>query len=375
MNVRELYRETILFKNPDKIPLALGGPRESTIKAWRKQGLPEGVLYTDVIADILGISKKAFLRRDGINVSFKMIPEFEQIILEHKNGHYIIRDWMGAITEISDQYDESYLCMAKDFVTRKWHKFPIETREDWKEMKSRFNPDTPERFAKDFQINCKSWKDRENAIMLTFNGIFWQLREWCGFENLCIFMAEDPNLIHEMADFWSEFVTSMLKKTLPHIAPDCVMINEDMAYKAHSMISPHMTREFIQSAYKKWIPLIKNDGCPIIELDSDGCVDVLIPIWIESGINCCSPIEVAAYCDILDYRKKYGKNMAFMQGIDKRIIAKGGRELEEHVMKIVPAMFKEGGYIPGCDHGVPPDISWQNFIEFSRLIAKLSGWL
>ena len=53
----------------------------------------------------------------------------------------------------------------------------------------------------------------------------------------------------------------------------------------------------------------------------------------------------------------------------------GGRELEEHVMKIVPAMFKEGGYIPGCDHGVPPDISWQNFIEFSRLIAKLSGWL
>ena len=173
MNIRELYRETILFGNPDKIPLALGGPRESTMKVWRKQGLPEGVHYTDAIADILRISNKAFLKRDGINVSFKMLPEFEQIILEHKNGHYIIRDWMGAITEISDQYDESYLCTAKDFVTRKWHKFPVETREDWEAMKSRFNPDTPERFSKDFLQNCSSWKHRENAMMLTFNGIFW----------------------------------------------------------------------------------------------------------------------------------------------------------------------------------------------------------
>lgn len=36
-------------------------------------------------------------------------------------------------------------------------------------------------------------------------------------------------------------------------------------------------------------------------------------------------------------------------------------------------ILKEGGFIPSCDHGVPSDISWQNFVEYSRLLAKLTG--
>jgi len=64
-----------------------------------------------------------------------------------------------------------------------------------------------------------------------------------------------------------------------------------------------------------------------------------------------------------------------MQGMDKRLMAKGGKELEDHIMGIVPKMFEKGGFIPGCDHGVPPDISWQNYVEFTRQLAKLSGWI
>jgi hypothetical protein len=56
-------------------------------------------------------------------------------------------------------------------------------------------------------------------------------------------------------------------------------------------------------------------------------------------------------------------------------MARGGKELETHVMQIVPALFADGGYIPGCDHGVPPDISWQNYLDFTRMLAQLSGWL
>lgn len=375
MNARERYVETILFGNPDKIPLSPGGPRESTLAAWRKQGLPEGADYLDSALEILGISKSAGLREHGLGVSFKMIPEFETQILEHKEGHYVIRDWMGAITEIADTFDETYLRSAKDFVTRKWHKFPVESREDWEEMKKRFDPSTPGRFAETFVQEGEKAKASDRILTLFFNGVFWQLREWCGFENLCILMAEDPDFVHEMAEFWGNFVLEMLGKALPAICPDRVFISEDMAYKAHSMISPAMTREFILPQYLKWMPVVKKNGCPVVELDSDGYIEELIPIWIDAGINCCSPLEVAAYCDILKYREMFGKKMAYMQGLDKRIMARGGKELEEHVMSIVPAMFKDGGFIPGCDHGVPPDISWKNYIEVTKLLAKLSGWL
>ena len=126
--------------------------------------------------------------------------------------------------------------------------------------------------------------------------------------------------------------------------------------------------------YQLWVPLIKQAGCPVIELDSDGCIDELIPLWIEAGINCCSPAEVAAGCDIKAYRDRFGRHMAYMQGIDKRLIAEGGQALTDHIMDIVPYMFAEGGYIPGCDHGVPPDISWENYLELIRILARLSGW-
>lgn len=375
MTRRDRYVETLAFGSPDKIPLSPGHPRQSTLAEWIKQGFPEGCDPMDAVLDTIGVDPDAALKMNFIDVSFKMVPEFDVRILEHKNGHYIISDWMGAVTEISDIYDESYLRAAKDFVTRKWHKFPVETREDWEEMKARFDPDDPKRKGIDLAEKAKLSKEEDIILSLYFNGVFWQLREWCGFENLCILMIEDPEFVHEMTKFWGDFVLSVLKNTLKIAVPDRVFISEDMAFKAHSMISPDMTREFIIPEYKKWVPEIRKSGCRIIELDSDGYIDDLIPLWIGSGINCCSPIEVAAHCDILKYRKLYGKDMAYVQGIDKRIMAKGGSELTDHVMSIVPEMYKTGGYIPGCDHGVPPDISWKNYIEFTRLLAKLSGWL
>ena len=67
--------------------------------------------------------------------------------------------------------------------------------------------------------------------------------------------------------------------------------------------------------------------------------------------------------------------MAYHGGVDKRAIAAGGQAMTDEVMRVVPPLFEEGGYIPGCDHGVPPDISWPNFVEYTRLLAQLTGWL
>jgi len=376
MTQRERYLETLLFGNPDKIPFSPGGPRESTLANWHKQGLPKGANYYRTLLDILGIEpEKVKGPVYGLGVSFRMIPTFEEKVLEHKDGHYIVRDWMGAITEISDKYDYTYIRSAKDFVTRKWHKFPVESREDWEEMKKRYNPDTPGRHPKDLKERCKAMKGRDYVVSFRFNGPFWQLREWLGLENLCMMMLEDPGFIEEMISYWTDFVSKTMAPILENVAVDSVGISEDMAYKAHSMISPAMVRRFLLPAYNRWIPEIKASGCPIVDMDSDGYVGELIPIWLEAGINVCDPIEVAAGNDLVEYRQIHGKKMAYRGGIDKRSIAKGGEVIKNEVMRVVPPLLEDGGYIPGCDHGVPHDISWQNFIEYSRLLAELTGWI
>ena len=375
MDARERYRATILFGRPDKIPFCPGLPRESTLRAWRQQGLLHGVDYYDALRDKLGMEPEPKPELLDIGVSFRMIPEFQEKTLDHRDDHYIIQDWMGAIVEISDRYDYTYLRDPKDFVTRKWHKFPVETREDWESMKWRYDPSEPERYADDFLDRCRVLHNGDHVIGFQFNGPFWQLREWCGFENLCILFLDDPEFVHEMIDFWTDFVSQTMTPTLQNIEVDRVGISEDMAFKGHSMISPAMTREFLLPTYKRWVSEIKASGCPIVDMDSDGYVGELIPIWIEAGINCCDPVEVAAENDIVRFRKRFGTQMAYTGGIDKRAIAAGGEVMRAEVMRVVPPLLADGGFIPGCDHGVPSDISWQSFLDYSRLIAELTGWL
>ena len=188
-------------------------------------------------------------------------------------------------------------------------------------------------------------------------------------------MMDDPDLVREMCLFWADFVRETFLPVIQNVDLDLVGLSEDMAFKAHSMISPAMVREFLMPVYERWIPDIKGSGCPIVWMDSDGYVAELIPLWIEAGINCAGPIEVAAGNDVVAYRRRFGRAMAYTGMIDKRAIAKGGATMEAEVLRVVPALLEEGGCIPGCDHGVPHDISWPNFIEYARLLAQLTGWI
>ncbi len=377
MNRRERFRETILFGKPDRIPLMPGEPRESTLARWHQEGLPKDRHYFTVLMETLGYpDEKPTEAMIDTGVSFKTIPPFEDKIIEHREGHYIVQDRTGAIVEISDQFDLTYLRSSKDFVTRKWHKFPVENESDWEKMASRFDPRSPGRYPEDFLAKCKTWQDDDAVLSVNFNGPFWQLREWLGFENLCLMMIEKPGFIKELVSFWTEFVLQTMAPLLDKVRVDRFYIMEDMAFKLHSMISPRMVREFLCPAYQSWIPVMKrNNPRAVIEMDSDGFIEELIPIWIEIGFNCCYPMEVAAGNEIVKCREKFGAKMAYRGGIDKRAIAEGGKVIEEEVLRVAPPLMREGGFIPSCDHGVPPDVSWPNFVKYTRLLAELSGWL
>jgi uroporphyrinogen decarboxylase len=376
MTPRERYLKTMLFGKPDKIPFMPGGPRESTLKAWHEQGLPQNAAWLPYLCKKIGIEYHSY-HNISPGVRFAMLPEFEQKILERKPGSLVVQDWKGNICEISDQYDPSY-CGGKggktDFVTRKWIKCPVETEVDWELMKKRYNPDDQERFPPDFEERCRKLAERKGIVTISFSGVFWQLREWMGFENLCLALIEQPDFIKQMITFWEEYVLILLAKIFKQLVPDVILVSEDMAYKEKAMISPAMTREFILPTWRKWGELIRSAGCPIYEVDSDGFIGELIPLWIEAGFNSNDPIEVAAGNDLPAYRRRYGTKMAYHGGVDKRAMAKGGVFIKKEIERLTPAI-KSGGILPGCDHGIPPDVSWPNMIEYGRLLAQVTGWL
>ena len=375
MNPREQFIKTLLFEKPDKIPFSPGGGRRSTRERWYEDGLPR---------DVRDITQYAYRQAGGTHempgggpgfgVNERMIPYFEEKVLEKGERTQIVQDWKGNICEISTEYSTEFLRNAIDFVTRRWVKCPVESRADWEDMKRRYDADDPSRLPQDAAALGEKLKEREWLVSLHFSGPFWQLREWLGFEGLCMLFHDDPDFVREMIHFWTEHVARLLERAFEHVVPDVVGISEDMAYKAHSMISPAMVREFLLPTYKRWGEIILGNGCPIYDMDSDGYIGELIPIWIEAGINVCDPIEVAAGNDIVAFREQFGRKMAYRGGVDKRAMAKGGEVIEAEMARLRP-VIDDGGYIPSCDHGVPADVSWPNFVHYTKLLAEATGWL
>lgn len=374
MGHRQRYRETIQFGHPDKIPFSPGGPRESTLITWHQQGLAQDMDWQTVLYETLGIPVQRDLGISKTLFDLELFPTFEEKVLEHRNGHYIVQDWMGAIVEISDEYDMTYLRSARDFVTRKWHQFPVTTRADWQEKIAwRYDAQEKERVSPDLFDVVKTAQDTDEVVTMVIKGPFWQLREWCGMEGLCMLMVEKPDFVQDMIDFWRVFVVDMMNRMLPVVQPDSIMVSEDMAYKAHSMISPRMTRKFLLPVWKDWVELIRSYGDTILMVDSDGYIGELLPLFIEAGFESTWPVEVAAGNDIVKFREVYGHQIAFGGGVDKRAISAGGAVMLAELDRL-RSVIEGGGYIPGCDHGVPPDISWPNFIRYSRRLAELTGW-
>jgi uroporphyrinogen decarboxylase len=108
-------------------------------------------------------------------------------------------------------------------------------------------------------------------------------------------------------------------------------------------------------------------------MHSDGNLNELIPLWLESGINYVNPLEVAAGNDAVAIRKKYGKALILSGTIDKRALAKGEEATREEVMSKVPFLLERGGYFPSVDHSVPPDVTFENYCYYINLIRDVAG--
>jgi uroporphyrinogen decarboxylase len=367
MTSRERFVETLNFGQPDRIFYAFGYPRRSTMNAWYLQGLPR---WPDVDDHGRPDEYFGFVGMDrilGLPIKTGPWPPFEvRIIEEGEQG----RIWVNeqGIT----MHDAGMGLKTPGFRTRSYLSHPVKDRKDWIRMRDeRFDPHAPGRYPDDWPEWVEKLRDRKLPIQLGIYGLYWKARDWVGFENLSLMFYDCPRLVHDMMEHVTDFFMALLDRALGEVKVDAVMIAEDMCFKQHAMISPKMFREFMLPRYKRWVDFFRGHGVPLIMVDSDGYIDELIPLWIEAGVNGTSPVEIAAGNDPVTYRKKYGQAIAFWGGIDKREIRSKERTYRE-VMNKVPWLLEQGGYLPGFDHGVPPDVPLRAFLYMCELIKALA---
>ena len=126
------------------------------------------------------------------------------------------------------------------------------------------------------------------------------------------------------------------------------------------------------AGYRKVNDVLCSAGIDLIMIDTDGDPRVLIPLLLESGINCLYPLEQCnegMHPAVL--RREYGHDLLLWGGIDKRELTKGKKEIDLELQSKIPALLDDGGFIPQLDHLAPPDISYDNWCYYLQEKACL----
>jgi len=145
---------------------------------------------------------------------------------------------------------------------------------------------------------------------------------------------------------------------------------EDICYNHGPLISPDMMREFLFPYYQQLITNLKSRQPDparhlYIQIDTDGHVSPVIPVYQEIGMDVMTPFEVASGCDVVEIGKRH-PDLVMFGGVDKRELAKGKDAIDRLVDSIFPAMRKRGGYIPTCDHGVPEEVPYKDYCYYRK---------
>ena len=104
-------------------------------------------------------------------------------------------------------------------------------------------------------------------------------------------------------------------------------------------------------------------------VDTDGMCMPLIPGFVEGGVAGLYPFECQAGMNIVEVRKRFPQ-LLISGGLDKTKVAAGREAIDAELESKLPCMLQQGGYIPFCDHLVPPDVPWENFTYYRERVRE-----
>ncbi len=244
----------------------------------------------------------------------------------------------------------------------------------------RMDPASPERYT-DLDVRMEAARDAAGrGLMITQNlvGGYMYLRSLMGPEDLLYAFHDKPEVVHACMEAWLALADAVTARHQEYVTIDEFFIGEDICYKGGSLISPRMMKEFLFPYYQQLVENIKTRQLDparhlYVQVDTDGFADPVIPLYREAiGMDVMSPFEVAAGCDVVRTGQQY-PDLAIFGGIDKRVLAQGRAAIDDMLERIIPVMRARGGYIPTCDHGVPAEVPYADYLYYRRRVVELGS--
>jgi len=291
-------------------------------------------------------------------------PMFSEEVMEEGDDCVIYTDEYGVLNQ--NDIGKTSLPMEISHPVKDWN--------TWNEYKQHYSTDSIEkRLPPDWDRLVEKLKTRDFPIRLggTVGGFLGFPRQIMGLTTYLMALYDDPELIHDICDTFLNFLLTYYDRIIRDVKVDCILIWEDMAGKQGTLISPEHFREFLAPRYKTMVNFARDAGVDVILTDSDGHVEELVPLIVETGVTGMYPFERAAGNDLLRIREAF-PDFRMMGGFDKRTLFAGAGPADiDNELEMVKAMLKKGGYIPHVDHFVSPDCTWSNFCYYRNKLNSI----
>jgi len=293
------------------------------------------------------------------------VPEFETEILEDRGEYELVRDNAGRHVLFFKGRRNGFM---PEYVAH-----PVTNRDSWeRNVKWRLEVGAEGRFEKTGQRmnRIREMAEKGSHVCQNVIGGYMYLRSLVGPEGILYMVYDEPELVRDMMRAWFELADAVIAEHQKYVTLDELFLAEDICYNCGPLISPDMMREFLFPYYQQLISNIKKRQLDktrrmIIQIDTDGDCRPVIPVYQEIGMDYMSPFEVASGCDVVELRKQYPQ-LLMRGGIDKRELAKGKDAIDRMIDRIIPFMREHGGYIPVCDHGVPEEVSFEDYMHYRK---------
>ena len=353
MNSQERVMKALDFKTPDRIPTSYEFFWPEFVAEWRKKKrLSNEVNINDWYGtDLI------------IQCADEHFFPSQRKVVKKENGYIFANDGWGRI-----------------ITWKQGGQFPSQDAENMLEDKSRLDeiefesPDLDMRYTK-WLLRVKKEK-KKRCVFCKVGGPFhrsWFIRG----NNLLMDLADDIGFAKELARKVGEHRIGIGLESLKrgNLYDTGIWIFDDMGANTGPLFSPRAFEKVYFPVYKKMVSSFKNAGAKKVILHSDGNILPFLDMLIEAGIDGINPVEYKAGMNILKLKKKYGKKLSYLGGVDNAFILPRGdkKEIKNHVRPIVEA-GRQGGIAIGV-HSIGNDISVETYEYYHSLVQRYGNYL
>ena len=395
MTSRERVRTALDHREPDRVPLDLGGTRVTSLhprvlaQLMQQMNLPGGPVKVMDVWQMLAWVEQPVVEALGIDT----LP-VPRLVLDFDMRLDRWRDWRledgtpvqmpGNFDPIQDEFGNLDLQVNGEVVARKAITSPYFDK--MLETRMSYDPPPVERvpipILSDEELKWRrQWATtlRANTDKALLGDFGFNLGRWGSYQEWLYQIGADEDYVRA----WYERKLEGLLKNVRLYAQavgndiDVVWLMEDFGTQKGLMISPGIFCRLVAPYYKQLFDWIHRNTTWKIFFHSCGGIYPIIPMLIECGVDILNPVQATAVgMDPARLKAQFGRQIVFWGGgIDTQTVLPFGspEEVTAQVRERLNILAPGGGFVFATSHNIQQDSPIENVAAMLAAMRQYGG--